>query len=99
MKSRKSSEGYFQVDHRFSPGNDVVKEGKQLETSTMRCGHCHRVVLLNPERVRTRFNCSKCSEYVCDFCGDPLQTGCLNLDQLFDKLQEQAFKDLNIKEI
>src|SRR5947208_7490384 len=99
MKSKKAHEGYFEIDHRLSPGNDQVGEGHRFECATITCGHCQRVVLLNPERRRTRFHCRKCDNYICDCCGDPLITGCLDFNALLDQLQEDAFLKLNVKEI
>lgn len=100
--SKRSEEGYFLIDETQSPGTDAVPGGSTFEAGVIRCGHCHRLLLRNPARVRDRFFCGGpkgCGDYVCDFCGDPLQTGCLSLDKIIDRLQEQAFRNLNVKEI
>lgn len=97
-KSLRRHEGYFQIDHTASPGNSQVGEGKMFEAATITCEHCQRVLLRNPLRTRERFYCSHCDGYVCDFCGDPVVTGCRNFQKLLDDLQEQAFRNLNIKE-
>lgn len=99
MKTKRSQEGYLLIDHTASPGDVIVPEGTKLESATLLCGHCQRILLRNPLRTRSRFHCSGCNEYVCDFCGDPIVTGCKNFVQLLDKMQEEAFKALNIKEI
>lgn len=74
-------------------------DGKVVtELPTMTCAHCHGCVVLNVQRTRPRGHCSKCGRYVCDTPAcNTLE--CNNLSQLFDKIQEQAFRDLNIKEI
>ncbi len=82
MKNLQSSkEGYLFVDHRASPGLPAdfarrmgydpatVAEGQLLEAATKTCQHCGTVVIMNPERVRTRANCPDCgNDYICDFC-------------------------------
>lgn len=72
--------GYLIIDHRASPGlpEDVAqkagydplfcREGKTFEADTQTCSHCKVVVIMNPERVRTRGHCVKCNHYVCDTC-------------------------------
>ena len=75
-------------------GVPAVGEGKMLEASTITCAHCQRGVILNPQRSHTREWCSKCDHYLCDGCGliKRVDGQCRNLNQLFDKLQEQAFQ-------
>lgn len=92
MKSKKSLEGYLQIDHRFSPGLPGTPEGAMLEAATHTCAHCHAIVVLNPKRTRPRGYCAKCDRYVCDTPACGLE--CRNMNQLLDRLQEQAFKNL-----
>jgi hypothetical protein len=78
MRSLKSLEGYFLLDHRNSPGvpdsilvpQGLVKGAGQgtFESSTFTCSHCESVVVLNPDRSRPRGYCPKCDHYVCDEC-------------------------------
>ena len=78
MSSLKSHEGYMLIDHRNSPGvpdNLMVADGlisgsgKGLfESATFTCSHCEAVVIMNPDRSRSRGYCPKCNHYVCDAC-------------------------------
>lgn len=43
------------------PGND-----KLFEVPTQKCAHCLCLVVLNPERKRSRGHCMKCDAYICD---------------------------------
>ena len=78
-----SKEGYLLIDHRASPGISeedaarmrsvgsivpVVGEGKVVELKTKTCVHCGTAVLMNPARHRDRGRCSKCDDYICDYC-------------------------------
>lgn len=99
MRSKRSNEGYLLIDHSMSPGTAEVPEGRRFEAAVLVCGHCQRGMLRNPERTRDRFHCRKCDKYVCDFCGDPLITGCRNYVAMLDEMQEQAFRKLNIREL
>jgi hypothetical protein len=82
--SKRSLEGYLEIDHRESPGLTPeqaraasrfacvpmlpVGAGQILKTSTINCSHCERLVVKNPARVRERGYCPKCDSYVCDWC-------------------------------
>jgi len=104
MQTKKSHEGYLVIDNSQSPGVTLdwvhrtgkhvppVGEGKKLEANTITCSHCHRVVILNPQRKNERTWCGKCDHYLCDGCGLILKIDgqCRNLNALLDKLQEQA---------
>jgi hypothetical protein len=80
MRSLRSHEGYLQVDHRDSPGfteaealaaglnPKLVRGGQNVESATITCSHCQRIVVLNPDRTRSRGYCPKCDHYVCDEC-------------------------------
>lgn len=74
-------EGYLIVDHQASPGLPpelaaqmgydpaLCKEGKVFEAATLTCAHCKTVVVKNPDRLRARGSCVKCSnKYLCDDC-------------------------------
>lgn len=72
--------GYLIIDHRASPGLSaeiaqkagydpfLCGEGKTFEADTQTCSHCKLVVIMNPERIRTRGHCVYCNHYVCDQC-------------------------------
>lgn len=61
MKSKRSCEGYMLADHRACGG-------ARVERATYTCGHCQRVVVLNPQRTRERAYCGKCDRRICDGC-------------------------------
>lgn len=68
------------IDHRGSPGISeevarsaglpaAIKEGQLFEIATLTCCHCRVPSIKNPNRVRPRNYCHKCSgQYVCDGC-------------------------------
>jgi len=115
MKSKRSLEGYLQIDHRESPGvpNEMtaainaqlpparafpfVGPHVNFESTVVTCSHCHAIIILNPDRSRERHYCAKCDHYVCDRPSCVME--CRPLNQLIDEIQEQAAKDLLIKEI
>lgn len=82
LLTKRSLEGYLQIDHRAAPGvskdllhangvnGPAVAEGKQFEAPTIACAHCAVVVIINPNRVRARGYCPKCDHYVCDPCDE-----------------------------
>ena len=60
---------------------------KKTEIPTKTCGHCNRVVMLNPERRRDRATCKRCMKYVCDLCaGSDCNT--------IERDAERAYRDL-----
>lgn len=81
MRTQRSREGYFLIDHRASPGitledakrlgltGPIVGEGQVLEAPTFTCAHCQGIVIMNPDRKRERAHCRKCNARVCDLCG------------------------------
>lgn len=79
MKRLGTHAGFFEIDHRNSPGltpADVahvpggiaVPGGEHYERDAKQCSHCQATVILEPTRVRTRASCLKCGEYICDPC-------------------------------
>jgi hypothetical protein len=62
IHSQRSREGYMLHDERASGG-------ELIERPTFTCHHCHRVVVMNPDRTRPREYCGKCDHYICDGCG------------------------------
>ena len=110
-KSLSDGSGYFEIDHRDSPGlspEDVqnlpgavaVGGGQRLERDIQQCSHCQRGVLLNPGRVRARAHCPKCYHYICDECDAiRLATGqCVTFAAQFDTLvtlNDKLLKDPN----
>mgnify|MGYP001252610740 FL=1 len=78
MKSLRSHEGYFLIDHRDSPGvSDEVMVAQGMppgsghhifESATFTCSHCQAVVVMHPDRSRDRGYCRKCDHLICDGC-------------------------------
>lgn len=80
MSSLRRHEGYLLLDNRVSEGVSdatIAAHGLELppgagrgvfEAPTYTCSHCHRVVILNPDRTRVRAYCSKCDHRICDAC-------------------------------
>lgn len=96
MASLRRQEGYLLIDHRASPGLPPSAEpthvpgGALFESATVTCAHCHRIIVLNPDRSRARHYCPKCDHYVCDTVAcvvtcDPMQAQ-------FDRLERQALQ-------
>lgn len=103
MHSKRSQEGWFFSDTRHAPavrpedvpkGMSVVGAGFNgvFESALITCSHCHRTVILNPQRDRPRGYCSKCDHYICD--SPACNAGCVPLKMLLDIGQERAFRDL-----
>lgn len=103
MKSKRSHEGYFLMDHRSGPGlpdSVVVSQGLpegaghgKFESATFTCPHCEVVVVKNPDRSRERAWCRHCDHYLCDGCGTELQrTGvCYPYkDMIYDLMNARA---------
>jgi hypothetical protein len=85
MRSKRSLEGYLLVDNRAVGGG-------MMESATITCSHCQRVVVLNPGRTRGRGYCPKCDSYVCDECeADRVAHGfrCLPMAQVFDETERK----------
>ena len=78
MRTKRSREGYYSLDHGGGPGlteQEARAGGLPLaagrgvfEAPTITCRHCNRVVILNPNRTRERGYCPKCDAYLCDGC-------------------------------
>src|SRR5215469_760102 len=80
MFSKRSLEGYIEIDHRESPGITPeqaaatgfvclpVGKGMRYQSAMNACSHCQRRVVLNPNRTRERGYCPKCDKYLCDLC-------------------------------
>lgn len=74
LHSKRSHEGYLLIDHTAGDGMDslgqrpAVPGGRKLESATITCSHCQRVVVLNPDRSRSRGYCPKCDHFICDDC-------------------------------
>lgn len=88
MGSLQRHEGYLLIDNRAS-GDGL------MESATVTCSHCHRIVVLNPDRTRPREYCSGCDHYICDGCAAirSSQPACLTLNAVLDRQQEAAFHD------
>lgn len=102
MRTLRAKEGYYMIDHRAGDGIERLGErpeipaGALFESATTTCSHCHRVVILNPDRSRSRGYCPSCDHYVCDECESVrVSTGkCHSLARKFDELQNLAAKGL-----
>ncbi len=94
IHSQRSHEGYFLRD-------DRVSGGEFIEQPTRTCSHCHRIVMLNPKRTRTRGYCAKCDSYVCDSCeAIRVKTGeCVPLIKVFEQQREISMRLLNISQV
>lgn len=102
MRSKRSFEGYLQIDHRNSPGlapgfmeglglkGPSVGAGQNYESPTIQCCHCGVTVILNALRTRARGHCFKCDDYVCD--SPACNAECRPLAKLMDGVQEAAAK-------
>lgn len=44
----------------------IVGENGVQRIPTYTCGHCSRVVMLNPERTRERLRCKTCGKLLCE---------------------------------
>lgn len=86
MSSLQRHEGYLLIDNRAS-GDGL------LESATVTCSHCHRIVVLNPDRTRPREYCAGCDHYICDGCAAirSSQPACLPFNKVLDRLQKAAF--------
>jgi hypothetical protein len=105
IHSKRSLEGYLLIDNRHAPGPDdaqvaaigqpVAGAGAQgvWESATVTCSHCHRVVILNPDRSRARNYCSTCDHYVCD--NPACIITCQPMNKTLDELQRAAFRSLS----
>ena len=93
MKTKRSHEGYLVIDHRACPG--LAPGPRLFESATITCSHCHRVVVLNPDRSRERGYCPKCDHYVCDECElARVASGghCRPMNQIIEEIQNKAEK-------
>lgn len=89
---KRSHEGYLMIDHRATrvPGAPVF-----FESATITCSHCQRVVVLNPDRSRSRGYCPKCDHYICDECeAARVASGgaCRPFEQIIEETQEAAVR-------
>lgn len=101
MFSKRELEGYLEIDHRESPGLDsnlfpFRGSNTLFQTPTVNCSHCERLVVLNPDRSRSRGYCPKCDRYVCDQCeSERVRTGiCYPFKRIIDDFIDNAAKGL-----
>jgi hypothetical protein len=84
--SKRSYESELVVDHRDSPGvshedaaraghNFAMPGGTVFKSPTITCTHCKRVVILNPDRSRSRGYCRNCDHDICDRCALMMKLG------------------------
>ena len=90
--SKRAIEGYLLIDHTNAPAAGDVPAGVKWESATLRCSHCHRIVVLNPDRSRPRTYCPKCDRYLCDGCAAVAHTtlDCVPLDAVLETLHNDA---------
>lgn len=91
MKTLRSQEGMILVDHSATGLGLEGRPGRKLEAATYTCRHCHRVVILNPDRARARGYCPKCSHRVCDQCEvERVASGgeCRDMERVISEIQE-----------
>ena len=110
LKSLRSHEGYFMMDHRNSPGvpdAEVVRQGLipgagrgLFESATFTCPYCECVVVLNPDRSRPRNYDPATNHLICDGCeairksGQPMKT----MKQIADEILNQRAKQVGTTE-
>ena len=108
MFSKRELEGYLMSDHRespgFTPGQAVIPgcdalpigPGALFEAPTVNCSHCERLVVINPNRTRSRGYCPKCDHYVCDECeAARVKTGiCRPFKQVIDEWWDEVSKNV-----
>lgn len=104
MSSKRRLEGEVLIDHRDSPGSNLllaqalgiphVPSGVRYESASFCCSHCSAVVFVNPDRTRERGYCRKCDRYLCDRCTTiAAQTReCTPIKKILDEAQEAAFR-------
>lgn len=85
------------LDEIKASGKDVAGAGTRglFESATNTCAHCHRQVILQPDRSRERGYCRKCDHYLCDECSLQLKLGgdCAPMNMILDKVQDQGAKN------
>lgn len=94
MRTHRVKEGYLLIDHRA-----CGPSGSAVESATITCSHCQRVVVLNPARTRERHYCPKCDHYVCDECEIVrVSSGgtCTTFNQIVEQAQERASRGLSV---
>jgi hypothetical protein len=108
MRTKRTHEGYLLIDHRAGDGfsDDVmadavaVKGGTLFESSTITCSHCQKIVIINPDRSRSRGYCPGCDHYICDECELVRVTTltCTPFKKIRDAAQEAGYRNLNIEQ-
>lgn len=92
--------GYLELDHRAA---NNAPEGlpQYFEADTYTCTHCHRVVIMNPNRTRERYKCKGCSHHICDDCAAKRIAGesCRTMNQKIDEYMEAVQTDKPISSI
>jgi hypothetical protein len=99
MRSKRSLEGWLQVDNRESPGvrpgeipapagSLPVGRSTMFESAVVTCSHCQTQVILNPDRSRPRNYCRKCDKYVCDNAACNME--CVPYAALLDQAEKLA---------
>ena len=76
MPRVRGGRGYLMVDNRASGG-------ELKEYATLTCAHGGHIVVMNPDRKRTRNYCAKCHAYYCDDC-----VGCVPIEKAIELAQK-----------
>jgi hypothetical protein len=107
MIGKRTREGYVEIDCRDGVGITpeqaaqagcntlAVATGEVFKSATITCSHCERIVILNPDRTRSRGYCPKCDAYVCDDCeAVRVASGgaCKPFKQVIDEFVDDAAK-------
>lgn len=76
-----------------NPGSGILEDIAGLPSNVP-------IMLANPHRTRARGWCPHCSRYLCDGCDVKYRADsmCRDIKRVVDNIQEQAFKDMNLKE-
>lgn len=89
------------LDHRggMEVPEDIIRQaglpvgaGRGLfEAPNFTCKHCHRVIVMNPQRETQRNYCKGCDHLICDGCAaiKAATKQCRTFDQLVDELQSK----------
>lgn len=111
VRSKRSKEGYYMLDHRASPGLtefhtwvDKLPPGSGsslFEAPTFTCSHCIRIVVMEPARTRDREHCFGCHHDICDECGVIYAKTrvCCSFKRMAESSLEAAAQESNIKEL
>jgi hypothetical protein len=102
MRWHRAQEGYFQIDHRASPGTLQVPGGQNYESATATCKHCSIPITLDPRRTKPKEYCPACDGYICSVCSlAKKQPGYIHMGvkQLFDEHEKLEYQLIQNRKI